>query len=183
MKYCACSITYNIVTDHMLIFRIVLVCFVMCSVRNFIQSIIDEAKAREKYLMQSIICEERSRLAQLESLQQLVTMAASFASAVIFQSQRLSHPLDDLTLLTQMKEFHQVETRMIEATERAQQKFTGARADSKRPEIVEKTEGDVHLMKSKIDTIGMVVSFDMKYLLLLLLILTAVVVVVVCCCY
>ena len=63
--------------------------FECTSVRTSIQSIIDELKTREHQLIESITREERSRLEQLETLQQDVIMASSLLSSLISRSQRL----------------------------------------------------------------------------------------------
>ena len=97
--------------------------FEYTSVRISIQSIIDELKNREHQLIESIIQEERSRLKQLETLQQDVTMASSLLSSFISQSQRLKQTTDDLNLMKQIKEYHQVEDKMKESVERANQEL------------------------------------------------------------
>ena len=50
-------------------------------------------------------------------------MASSFLSSLISQSQRLKQTTDDLSLMKQIKEYHQVEEQMKESVERANQEF------------------------------------------------------------
>ena len=113
------------------------------SVRRSIQSIIDVLKTREHQLIESITQEERSRLKQLETLQQDITMASSLLSSLISQSQRLKQTTDDLNLMKQIKEYHQVEEKMKESVERANQELMKVeKMDMKNQEMMEKKELD-----------------------------------------
>ena len=131
----------------------------MYSVRISIQSIIDELKTREYQLIESINQEERSRLKQLDILQQDVTMASSLLSSLISQSQGLKQITDDLSLMKQMKEYHQMEDKMKESVRRANQELTQVeKMDMKNQEMVEKKEldGVVEGMKKMIKPMGRV---------------------------
>ena len=133
--------------------------FECTSVRISVQSIIDEIKNREHQLIESITQEEKSRLKQLETLQQDVTMASSLLSSLISQSQRLKQTTDDLVLMKQIKEYHQVEERMKESVERANQELMRVeKMDMKNQEMMEKKELDatVEEMKKTIKSMGRV---------------------------
>ena len=129
----------------------------MYSVRISIQSIIDELKNREHQLIESITHEERSRLKQLEILQQDVTMASSLLSSLISQSQRLKQTTDDLSLMKQIKEYHQVEEKMKERVARGNQELMRVeKMDMKNQEMMEKKKLNkiVNAMKMKIKSMG-----------------------------
>ena len=103
--------------------------------------------------------EERARLKQLEILQQDVTMASSLLSSLISQSQRLNQTTDDLGLMKQMKEYHQVEAKMKESVERANQELMRVKKmDMKNQEMMEKKEldGMMEEMKKMIKSMGRV---------------------------
>ena len=98
---------------------------------------IDELKIREHQLIESITQEERSRLKQLETLQQDVNMASSLLSSLISQSQRLNQTTDDLSLMKQIKEYHQVEEKMKESVERTNQELMRVeKMDMKNQEMI-----------------------------------------------
>ena len=113
----------------------------------------------EYQLIDTITQEERSRLKQLETLQQNVTMASSLLSSLISQSQRLNQTTDNLSLMKQIKEYHQVEEKMKVSVERANQELMGVeKVDMKKQEMMEKKELDatVEEMKKMIKTMGRV---------------------------
>ena len=123
--------------------------FQCTSVRISIQSIIDELKNREHQLIESIAQEERARLKQLETLQQDVTMASSLLSSLISQSQRLKQTTDDLSLMKQIKEYHQAEEKIKESVERANQELVRVeKMDMKNQEMMEKKalDGDANIV-------------------------------------
>ena len=91
--------------------------------------------------IQSINQEERARLKQLETLQQDVTMASSLLSSLISQSQRLNQTTDELSLMQQIKEYHEVEEKMKESVESANQELMSVeKMDMKKQEMMEKKE-------------------------------------------
>ena len=115
----------------------------MRSVHISIQSIIDELKTCEHQLIEYITQEEQARLKQLETLQQDVTMASSLLSSLISQSQGLKQTTEDLSLMKQIKEYHQVEEKMKESVERANQELVRVeKMEMKNQEMMEKKELD-----------------------------------------
>ena len=147
-------------------FELISLIFSCTSVRLSIQSIIDELKTHEHQLIETISQEERARLKQLETLQQDVTMASSLLSSLISQSRRLIQATDDLGLMKQIKDYHQVEEKMKESVKRVNQELMGVEKMrvKNEEEMVEMKEldGMVEEMKKRIKSMGRMRAISVK---------------------
>ena len=91
-------------------------------------------------------------------------MASSLLSSLISQSQRLKQTTDDLSLMKQIKEYHQVEDKMKESVERANQALMRVeKMEMKNQEMVEKKELDATV--EEMNEMASILIFKFKFIM------------------